>query len=676
MLANSRLLEDHGSFWRRSAGAVLLLLTCVLGLGEARAGCMRAPTPGLQTLADEAGRDPPALLLSTKGDPLRTDGDLAWGWRMAARAEAYDTLSQPANARSTVLQVTEAGATVDLPLRVELLARAAMNGLTVEEVERIASSLASVLDRTAPDIVSIACLQIARGEARRLSGAPERAVSLLASAYRLTKRPGRELPHVIATEKLARVLNAAGDHLQAIALIEEVIAWDTTHDRKVALANDLYFRGLFNLSRGAYAAALADFDLSRMRSPRVSDPVGSAYLDLQTCAALIELHRLLAAKPLCRQAQLVFDAWQEPASAQAQLLRAKMEWISGRHARALELLDQLLEDADRLSSFASAPQAYRLRADVNRAMGRTESAYRDLERSVRLDERRSAYERTRQTAVLRASFEADRSAARTEELARSLRFARERESEQAQRYRQLAWSAALGLLMLGTMLIMGVSHRRKLSRVADTDPLTGLLNRRCLIGRERNLFHREGFSAASTVALLDIDHFKAINDAYGHNVGDEVLKHFAALLASSAGKEDVVARWGGEEFVLVFRHRPAAHALGVLEEIRSRLLEQVEAKVAGVQVRFSAGVTSSTDGEPLHTVIARADRALYRAKELGRDRIEVEGVTEHTSSDSPPATIGLAPAGASIAESHGPAATSSLVLTPGEARLVQLSYED
>ncbi|WP_277979040.1 GGDEF domain-containing protein [Sphingomonas phyllosphaerae] len=613
---------------------------------------MRAPTAGLQTLADDAGRDPPALLLSTAGDPLQTDGDLAWGWRMAARAEAYDTLSQPAKARSTVRQVADGGSSVDLSLRVELLTRAAMNGLKLEQVDRIASSLSSALDRKAPDIVSVACLQIARGEARRLSGAPERAVSLLASAYRLTKRPGRELPHVIATEKLARVLNAAGDHLQAIALIEEVIAWDTAHDRKVALANDLYFRGLFNLTRGAYAAALADFDRSRVRSPRVSDPVGSAYLDLQTCAALIELRRLPAAEPLCRQAQAVFDAWKEPAGAQAQLLRAKMEWMSGRHARALELLDHLLENADRLSSFASAPQAYRLRADVNRAMGRTEGAYQDLERSVRLDERRSAYERTRQTAVLRASFEADRAAARTEELARSLRFARERESEQAQRYRQLAWSAAAGLAMLGTMLVMGVSHRRKLSRAADTDPLTGVLNRRCLIGRERNLLHRDGFSAASTVALLDVDHFKAINDKFGHNVGDEVLKHFAALLASSAGQDDVVARWGGEEFVMVFRHRSEGHALRVLEGIRSRLPEQVEAKVSGMQVRFSAGVTSSTDGEPLHTVIARADRALYRAKELGRDRIEVEDVTASTTSERPRARIDFNPALASAQEAN------------------------
>lgn len=602
---------------------------------------MRAPTPGLQTLADDAGRDPPALLLSTRGDPLRTDGDLAWGWRMAARAEAYDTLSQPARARSTVRQVIDGVSSVDLQLRVELLTRAAMNGLKIEQVDREASSLISALDRKAPDIVSIACLQIARGEARRLSGAPERAVSLLASAYRLTKRPGRELPHLIATEKLARVLNAAGDHLQAIALIEEVIAWDRTHDRKVALANDLYFRGLFNLTRGAYAAALADFDRSRVRSPRTSDPVGSAYIDLQTCAALIELRRLPAAEPLCRQAQAVFDASNEPASAQAQLLRAKMEWMSGRYARALELLDHLLEDADRLSSFASAPQAYRLRADVNRAMGRTEGAYRDLERSVRLDERRSAYERSRQTAVLRASFEADRSAARTEELARSLRFSRERESEQAQRYRQLAWSAAAGLVMLGTMLVMGVSHRRKLSRAADTDPLTGLLNRRCLTGRERGLLHREGFGAASTVALLDVDHFKAINDRYGHNVGDEVLKHFAALLASSAGQDDVVARWGGEEFVMVFRHRSAAHALEVLEGIRSRLPEQVETKVSGMQVRFSAGLTSSADGEPLHTVIARADRALYRAKELGRDRFEIDDVTAPTLPEALSAQVGL-----------------------------------
>ncbi|MBY9064355.1 GGDEF domain-containing protein [Sphingomonas yunnanensis] len=206
--------------------------------------------------------------------------------------------------------------------------------------------------------------------------------------------------------------------------------------------------------------------------------------------------------------------------------------------------------------------------------------------------------------------------------------------------------------MLGTMLVMGVGHRRTLSRVADTDPLTGLLNRRCLTGRERNLLSREGFGTAFTVALLDVDHFKAINDRYGHNVGDEVLKHFAALLAASAGKDDVVARWGGEEFVMVSRHRSAAHAMKVLEGVRGRLPQEVEAKGAGIQVRSSAGVTSSPQGEPLHTAIARADRALYRAKELGRDRFEIEDVTAPTSPEGPPARIGLALTNASVEETR------------------------
>lgn len=77
MRASLRLVEGHGRFWLRSAAGVLLPLTCVVGLGDARAACMRAPTPGLQAMADDAARDPPALLFSTRGDPLRSDGDLA-----------------------------------------------------------------------------------------------------------------------------------------------------------------------------------------------------------------------------------------------------------------------------------------------------------------------------------------------------------------------------------------------------------------------------------------------------------------------------------------------------------------------------------------------------------------------------------------------------------------------
>lgn len=161
--------------------------------------------------------------------------------------------------------------------------------------------------------------------------------------------------------------------------------------------------------------------------------------------------------------------------------------------------------------------------------------------------------------------------------------------------------------------------------LATVDELTSLVNRRrmheVLEAEERRQSDgREGHKL-SCIALLDIDFFKQVNDQYGHAVGDAVLRSFSNTARACLRANDVLARWGGEEFLLLLPDAAPEDARAVLE----RMAQQVHAMpVPGLQDRrisFSAGLATRRAGEPFADAIHRADKALYQAKEAGRDRI-------------------------------------------------------
>jgi diguanylate cyclase (GGDEF)-like protein len=610
-------------FHRGVARAVLLLITMLVQANVAHAGCMAAPTQELRRFTQLAGRDPLAVLAATERDQRGTMDPLRFGWRQAARAEAYDVLSRPAEARRTAERMLTGNMRAKSPLQVELLARYATNGFRAEDLGIAMPAVEAARRRQARGSPADACLQIALGEMQRMQGAPERAVVHLTQAYRMTSDPDMEQQHILATEKLARVMDWAGDHRQAISLVEEVIAWDQARGRTMALSNDYYFRGTFNLGREAFGAALADFEQARALAPGDVDPVGAAFLDLQTCATLIAVNAFKRAKVLCQQAERNFSSRGQLGAGQAQLLLAQIA-ARDEPVVALAILNRLLTSDDVLSSFASAPQAYRLRSDINRKLGRTSAAYRDLDAYVRATDRQRASEQMRQSAVLRASLDADRAAARNQELQRSLAFSRDREREQAKRYTVLSLSASVGAALLLVILCMGIYHRRKLLQISNTDPLTGLRNRRFITEHEGAYVGDHARTGRSlTVAIIDLDHFKFINDAYGHSAGDEVLIAFANLARGVLRHGDVIARWGGEEFIVIFPNTAQGKAVDALERLQCALAPGIGTAAALVPVSFSAGVASFRGTESLQTIVRRADNALYRAKELGRNRVEL-----------------------------------------------------
>jgi len=187
------------------------------------------------------------------------------------------------------------------------------------------------------------------------------------------------------------------------------------------------------------------------------------------------------------------------------------------------------------------------------------------------------------------------------------------------------------LAVLGVMLALALFAVTVSDMVADlrhersVDPLTGVLNRRGFDERAQELLADTRNWPVSLI-LVDIDHFKAINDTFGHPAGDAVLKAFGHLLHDAMRQVDACGRLGGEEFVYLLPNCDAAGAHVFAQRLRENVRgNRFDGLPPNHQLTASFGVASARRGENLDELLARADAALYRAKRQGRDRVEVDG---------------------------------------------------
>ncbi|WP_416390900.1 GGDEF domain-containing protein [Alloalcanivorax xenomutans] len=169
----------------------------------------------------------------------------------------------------------------------------------------------------------------------------------------------------------------------------------------------------------------------------------------------------------------------------------------------------------------------------------------------------------------------------------------------------------------------------RLARIAVRDELTGLYNRRHFLERfDEELSRVSREPAPLYLALVDLDHFKPVNDTYGHQAGDAVLQRFANVASHCLRRTDVLARYGGEEFAILFPRSHHEACLAAITRLRERFAEARYAFAPDLRVTLSCGLAAYQPGDTARTLLERADQALYRAKSEGRNRVSMDPIRE------------------------------------------------
>ncbi|MFT3763876.1 MAG: diguanylate cyclase [Pseudoxanthomonas sp.] len=299
----------------------------------------------------------------------------------------------------------------------------------------------------------------------------------------------------------------------------------------------------------------------------------------------------------------------------------------GRHREALPLYRQALPLLQRDGNERYLATLHQALAASEEALGRDAEALADfkryselqstLQRKMQLEQNRLlAYEheaRTRELENHRLRTEAD---AQRQQLAAL---------ERVRGWQRLA--LLLGTLLIALLTLLAVRQQRlsrRLRTLAMTDPLTGAASRVAIVKTADNALAQAARNGAPlSVLMIDLDHFKAINDRYGHAAGDAVLHAVAAAWQAQLREYDALGRTGGEEFVVVC----ADASLALARSIAERLLHATrDVRLPGIdpdlRIGTSIGVAEAQAGDTCESLFARADAALYRAKSLGRDRVE------------------------------------------------------
>jgi len=635
-----RHLVRHAStgaaLWMRP---LLLLLGAAYPFAPAFASCIENPDRDMHRLqmmvaedATKALKQTQSLLRTLKHAPLR-DPTLNASRKAAlyaVQAEAYGILELDTDARKSASQGLALATDDHDPVHLELLMAYAQS---VYEKTGLASAIEAIeAARMVQPRGSTAdtCLLISRGLLEHREDRADLAIVTLTQAYRASIAPAVTEAHITSADYLSIVLRSMGDYTQALQLNQEKIDWDTAHDATMSLSVSRFMRGQILKLMQNYKAAITEYAEARKLSVSLGDKLGIAFADQRICEAHIELGQLTLAQQECANAMRIFgSARTSDALKETQALQARIDLGSGHPDQALAILNKVLDHngAD-LTPRHVAPM-YEWRARTNAALHNYRDAYADLQEYVKRYTVANDAERNRQATAQRARFETDREVERNASLQRELALSQEQSHRQAQQLRWNAMVVLMGILVIALLmyfLAVNRRYRQQLVQLAQEDSLTGLPNRR----RTAELAEAALQSARTeqrplTIAIIDLDHFKVINDRCGHATGDYVLKAFARAGREVLRETDILGRWGGEEFLLVMPNTPVEFALASLERLRSLVFAiPLPSSGDGLHVSLSAGLAAcDKDTRSLEDLIAHADAALYTAKKEGRDLVRI-----------------------------------------------------
>jgi diguanylate cyclase (GGDEF)-like protein len=561
----------------------------------------------------------------------------------AVRAQAYSGLELDAEARTAALAGMKLVPDTRAPVHLALFLTDAENIYDAEHMAEAKRNVEAVrASGVSPEVER--CLLLTLGTLQFRENRSDQAVVSLTQAYQMSDAAGDRRQRMLVASALSKVMRELGDYRQALALNSEVLEWNAAHDETLTLSVTRYLRGIILHEMQEYDAALLAFLNARALSVTIGDEQGIAFADMRICDLMLDLGDTRNARTRCNDALRIFAAsGTVDVVKQTRSYLAEIDLAEGYAGRALTALNEILANGAVDMPPREVTPLYKLRAEANAARGNTVAAYADLDEYMRRYTNTMETRRIRQVAALHARFEIDREIDRNAALQRELSQSKLRQDELQRRTLMAITAGSLAVALLTALLIGARSHRRQLAALANLDSLTGLPNRRHTAQRVQDALDRSARAGeALTIALIDLDHFKTINDRCGHASGDQVLKDFARLARETLRAGDTFGRWGGEEFLLAMPGATLDVALSVVERLRTVAQTiRIPNGPDGMKVSLSAGLAvNESQVQSLEALVARADIALYRAKHDGRNIVRIDAASLDAASSGIRRAIG------------------------------------
>lgn len=578
--------------------------------------------------------DPRAAIVVAREQLAAASGPEQRFWSQLGLARALNMLERPADAGRTL---AEAAAALDGWPQATLTHRAWLdlvrlqNSWTVEEPQRARERMTLLQRQIAPlDDALLNC------EAGQIDLSMLIDVGSLDEAWlaaEAVERCGRELGirsiEAGALLSMGAIAGRGRARTQADADVHFERALRALGEQPARMVRSIVLWERANASRAAkrWEAAARQFAGARELSVELGDEAGIAAANIGQADVQIQLGQPAAALPLLAEARRLLED-----SDDGYRLLSVAEYTITALARLGR--PEVLAEIQRARRWDIPSQPAASRAKLARAMaagyaslGRFADAYAQTQRADKFQDEGRSFATDVQMLRLEARYAAAQRDAENAELrhrSESARLALEAET-----VKQRALWAALATLGLLTAALLAfgwraLARRRSLADLALRDELTGAPNRRAVTAYAQAQFDQaQRLGVPLTLALIDLDHFKRVNDTFGHAGGDAVLRALADAAQGVLRWQDRLGRWGGEEWLLVMPGTAAAEVPAVFDRLRSRFAATPADGIEGEHgCSFSMGAAALTPGiGSLDSLIAECDRQLYRAKQEGRDRL-------------------------------------------------------
>jgi diguanylate cyclase (GGDEF)-like protein len=624
--------------FRLTVSCLMALTTCVLP--QAHAACVGGQTGDLADLEERAFRDP-AAALPELANTISSASDMPATRRAALHAISADAARQLGFSRQSIthadagLALLPAGDMSDLAVRMRTVR--ALVSTNVGGIDAATVELTRVIDAVRDRPLALGCVLRDRGWLNFRDGNPDQALDDLLRAYALLRRNASREEAMVAAGRLSMAQFSVRDYPQALALVDETVAFFREQKAQIRLATALDRRAAILKAAGRLDEALIAATEALRIHEGIGDRVGTGLSQMRMCGVQIERNALAQAKSWCDRAELTLsqtNGMDDNDYRTLAALRGRLFLALGKSREAVEQFDRAIAPGGAQPADDIA-ELYELRSRAHAAVGNYPAAFTDQGEYLRRMREQGTLDRIREVAQLRVQFENDQEKQKIVLLEKDKKLAEVRLNSQTRTTQLVAIAGLTGLVtafFLGYALLSHRRHRAELIRLAERDDLTGLLNRRAIVRKAVEYLTRARESKGTLIiGLIDLDHFKSINDRFGHAVGDQLLQRFAAALRTALHTREIFGRYGGEEFLVLFPDSSIDMARQSAERLRVALHDQrMRIDDQEVSVTLSLGLAGYESGDVLFDQVARrADIALYVAKTQGRDRVEVFNPARH-----------------------------------------------